>query len=161
MYSINNKNIRGFTLLYSLVVIGLVLTVGSSMFSIMIKELKLAQFWRESQIAYYSAESGVECALYWGISGDIFPDGGIFSCNDDSENNNSWDTSDPAVCSVGPPFACAFTITFCETLGAEYCPCAYVTVNPSGSDTVVESRGYNTCAANFPRRVERGVRATY
>jgi len=40
--------------------------------------------------------------------------------------------------------------------------CATVTVTKSETTgTTIESRGYNTCDASNPRRVERGLRATY
>jgi hypothetical protein len=147
----------GFTLLYALVVVGLLLTVGSSIFGIMIKELKLAQFGQESQTAYYAAESGVECALFWGLTENVFVVGGIFECNRDSANgDNAWNTASICVSDV-----CTFRINFREDAEDVHYPCALVTVNTSAPETVVQSRGYNTCADNFPRRVERGVQAVF
>jgi hypothetical protein len=157
---VNLDTHRGFTLLYALVVVGLLLSVGSSIFGIMIKELKLAQFGQESQVAYYAAESGIECALFWGLTEGIFPSGGAFTCNYDSSfpTENSWSTTDPLVCS-GP--LCIFQVNYRAGSSGVHYPCAYVTVDTSGSNTVVQSRGYNTCAPDFPRRVERGVEATF
>jgi len=40
-------------------------------------------------------------------------------------------------------------------------PCATVTVKKDNGNTTVDSRGYNTCDTNSPRRVERGVSVTY
>jgi hypothetical protein len=150
-------NQAGFTLLYALVVIGLLLSVGSSVFGIMIKELKISQTGQESQIAYYVAESGVECALFWGLTEDIFRSGGAFTCNWDDTVNDDNVFSVTTNCDA----VCQFRINFREDASDTHYPCALVTVNTSAPKTVVQSRGYNTCAPNFPRRVERGVQAVF
>lgn len=57
----------GFTLLLSLLVISIILSVGFGVFDIMTKELKLSGIGRESQIAFYAADAGIECAYFWDI----------------------------------------------------------------------------------------------
>ncbi len=60
-----NKEKRGFTLFISLIVSGLILAIGFSIGNIILKELSLGSSGKNSQIAFYAADSAAECALYW------------------------------------------------------------------------------------------------
>lgn len=64
---IKNKGIRvaGFTLFVSLLVTSLLLAVSFSLSDIVLKQLVFSQSARESQISFYAADSGAECALFW------------------------------------------------------------------------------------------------
>ena len=58
---------RGFTLLLAALVGSLVLALGISIVTIVQKSVTLSSIGRESQFAFYAADSGAECALYWDI----------------------------------------------------------------------------------------------
>lgn len=59
-----NNHEQGFTLLFAALVGALVLAVGMAILSITIKQLTLASAGKATQQAFYSADAGVECALY-------------------------------------------------------------------------------------------------
>lgn len=59
------KNARGFTLFIALIVSSLLLAIGFSLSTIILKQLIFANSGKESQLAFYAADSGAECALYW------------------------------------------------------------------------------------------------
>ena len=63
----NKMKNKGFTLLLSLLVVSVILSVGLGVSNIMIKELKLSGLGRESQVAFYAADTGVECFFFWEI----------------------------------------------------------------------------------------------
>lgn len=71
------KNDKGFTLLFSILVSVLILSVGTSMISITLKQLILSGSGRESQFAFYAANTGIECALYWDLHPQIEPGGSV------------------------------------------------------------------------------------
>ncbi|OGZ41340.1 MAG: hypothetical protein A3C80_03355 [Candidatus Ryanbacteria bacterium RIFCSPHIGHO2_02_FULL_45_43] len=139
----------GFTLLYSLIITSIILVINAGIFSIIIKETQFAGLGRESQFAYYAAESGAECAFYWDAKQSSFDSPHTITCNQDSNNpSNSF--------AVGNSSISTFTITF---LPKSYC--TEVKVNKSNPvKTVIESRGYNTCDTSA-NRIERGVRIEY
>ncbi len=56
---------RGFTLFVALVVSSMLLAVGFSLSNIILKQLIFSSSGKESQLAFYAADSGAECALYW------------------------------------------------------------------------------------------------
>ena len=65
---------RGFTLLLAALVASVVLALGTSIFSLVQKEITLSSIGRDSQFAFYAADTGVECALYWDARHQIFAD---------------------------------------------------------------------------------------
>lgn len=60
---------KGFTLLYAIVVTSILLASSLSIISIALRELALTTSARESQYAFYIANTGLECALYWDLRG--------------------------------------------------------------------------------------------
>ncbi len=66
---------KGFTLLFAILVSVLVLAVGASMISIALKQVILSGAGRESQYAFYAANTGIECALYWDLNGSKIAEG--------------------------------------------------------------------------------------
>src|SRR3989344_3339343 len=72
----NSKPESGYALMLSIVVSSIVLSIGLSLFNIVQKELILSATGRDSQFAFYSADGGVECAMYWDIKKLAFPESG-------------------------------------------------------------------------------------
>lgn len=134
----------GFTLLLSVLIASLILTIGLSILNIAFKELTLSSSARESVIAFYAADSGAECALYWDIQQDSFVGNKQISCEGKIFQ----------LAGSGP-----WTIIL-DTLG-NGSSCSTVRVTKVGETTTIESRGYNTCDTGNPRRVERAVRVIY
>lgn len=59
------KLVSGFTLLYSVLVVSLLLVIGIAVFNLLLKELKLTSQIRDAQKAIFAADTGLECALFW------------------------------------------------------------------------------------------------
>ncbi|HEY1037717.1 MAG TPA: pilus assembly PilX N-terminal domain-containing protein [Candidatus Paceibacterota bacterium] len=56
---------RGFTLFVALIISSMLLAIGFSLGNIVLKQIVFSSTGKESQIAFYAADSGAECALYW------------------------------------------------------------------------------------------------
>ena len=56
---------RGFTLLIAALVSSIVLALGTSIYEIATKQVALSSIGRDSQFAFYAADTAAECALYW------------------------------------------------------------------------------------------------
>ena len=161
-----HKKSKGFVILIATLLSGLFLILSSFIFSISLKELILSSGGRESQFAFYAADSGIECALYWDLKHDVFATSthsgsspsNIFCGNQDITANPSWVWKNPPT-----------TDFKAETLfGFDMFPdnptrldCVRVVVHKENGNTWIESRGYNTCDINNLRRVERGLRVAY
>ncbi len=152
---------RGFTLLIAILVSGVLLAVGLSIFNIASKELILSSAGRESQFAFYAADAGIECALF----ADRIQDAFIFNKAVAGVNcgGGSVDFTKSAD-SASLPFTTTSDFRFYLN-GAGTGACADVHVEKwtdnSATSTQVDSRGYNTCDTVNPRRVERGIRTFF
>ncbi|GMU74464.1 MAG: hypothetical protein AMXMBFR44_6610 [Candidatus Campbellbacteria bacterium] len=72
----------GFTLFYAVLISSLLLAVGLAVLNITYKEFVLSSGARDSETAFYAADSSLECALYWdsasrpfGFYGDSLAEG--------------------------------------------------------------------------------------
>jgi len=61
----NTEKQAGFALLISLLVVGVVISVGLSILDLSIKQVRLASNATESEKAFHAANAGIECARYW------------------------------------------------------------------------------------------------
>ena len=148
---------RGFTLLLAVLTSSILLALGFAIFNIINKEVVLTSAGRESQFAFYAADSGVECALYWDFQ------------------NNAFATSSPltdiqcggasvALTRNYEPIGDTYTTTFSFSLGSTQSdPCSSVEVvrNHNPTRTTIQSSGFNSCVTTNPRRIERAIRVQY
>ena len=146
---------RGFTLLLSALVASLVLSLGLSIVSIARKSVNLSSIGRDSQFAFYTADTASECALYWDIRYDRFP-----TTTPSSAIQVICDNETSTVTVTGSnPVVSKFTY---EPNGR----CAEVTVTKKSthSRTLIRADGYSmNCASviNNPRTLQRSVEIRY
>ncbi len=144
------ENSRGFTLLIASLMASLVLSIGVAIYNISLKEVVLSSAGRESQFAFYAADGGTECALYWDLKNGLRSAFATTTLSNINCNNQ-------AIANVGGPTGrSVFTVNFPPE---PYC--AIVTVLKQATSTIIESRGYNTCVAGDARRVERALRVQF
>ena len=155
--AVEAKPRRGFTLLIAVLVSGILLALGFAIFNIASKELTLSSSGRESQFAFYAADSGIECTLYWDFREDAFsttsPQQPQCAGGSVTNYNVNFD-----------PLSDTYTTTYSFSLGQTTSdPCTDVTVtrNFSPTRTTVVAAGYNTCVTTNPRRIERAIRVQY
>lgn len=142
---------KGFTLFIAIVITATLLLVSTGIATIALKEAFLTSSARESQHAFYAADTGIECALFWDLR------------NTTGESAFERDEEDLINCN-GQVFSVggASVSTFSLTLDPDpYCSIVTVTKSNSAPKTVIQSLGYNTCDPGNPRRVERAVRVSY
>jgi type II secretory pathway pseudopilin PulG len=64
MYFAQKKE-GGFALLISLLVVGVVISVGLSILDLSVKQVRLSSIAKESELSFHAANAGMECARYW------------------------------------------------------------------------------------------------
>ena len=148
---------KGFTIFVAVIIVGTITFVAAGIINLAVRHLQIANAGEVSQHAFYAADSGMECALYWdvrnpsGLSAFSTTTGTMINCNRDANNlGNQW--------VVGGAYTSV--INRINFLPNSYCAIVTVTKDLVGG-TQIESRGYNTCDLTNPRRVERAVRARY
>lgn len=161
------QNKKGIALFIAVIAVSAITLIVTSIADIAFKEQLISYSGKDSKIAFYAADSGLECALYHDVKKQGFyftpdfsnPQIGNIVCNE------SGDILPP---DVDPSMASA-TTTFSFNVewpgGSPEKSCAVVIVSKTriglGPDvhTRIESRGYNnTCGTQNPNRVDIGNR---
>ncbi len=161
----NNKNKkRGVALLIAIVTTSMFLIVSFVVSNIAFKQVALAHAAQESQYAFYNADSGTECAIYWDLKDpdlDNLSSFEVLAPHSITCNGQTLPADSPTVKTTGTPptviggaATSRFSIDFPRG-------CAVVTVTRAGGVTTIESKGYNTCDLNASRRYERAIKINY
>ena len=150
---------RGFTLLLAALVASVVLAMGASIFKLAQKQITLSSVARDSQYAFYAADTGAECALYWDLRFGYFattaPDAIEAHCDGQFLNADGRAESYPQ------------TMSFAYEPGGN---CASVsvekTIDPDNNAvrTVIHADGFNTRCVEVdtsPRALQRSVELKY
>lgn len=137
---------KGAVLLIAVLVASVALAVGFGVYQRTYKELLFGSYWRQTQIAFSSADSGLECAMYWllhpggGGAGTANCFGSVISGWDPKVQTGNFNLTVPGA-------GCANVVIAWDP-----------TVLPAGATTTVV-KGYNDCIITNPRSVERGLGA--
>jgi Tfp pilus assembly protein PilX len=60
-----HKKEGGFALLMTLIVVGVLISIGVAVLDLSVKQVRLSTNAKESETAFHAANAGVECAQYW------------------------------------------------------------------------------------------------
>ena len=180
------KSVSGFAVLFAVLLASFLITLGLSIFSVSLKEIMIVTSIRDSQIAYYAADSARECALYWDVKIGAFPACLNDSCDITKKGIDVSTTTTPTVsCNGNTPITLNFVkngLTFntrsADDLGNIYkdffdystttggvLPVADLRITKQFNKdtytikTTIETWGHNTTVIG--RRVERGISQTH
>jgi type II secretory pathway pseudopilin PulG len=187
--SIKYENLqKGFTLLFSTLVASLVLMIALAIANISLQQFSLSSAARESQLAFYLADTGIDCAQYYDRKSpggfqfptnedtngypDTYPDNTLNCGQYTNQQGQTFNlTSAAPVITPRGEFGTTTSIyRINSSLNNETCnpdrPSFEIEVNKRKVNTDVynteiRARGYNTCDVNNPRRVERGLLIRY
>jgi Tfp pilus assembly protein PilX len=159
-FKINNPD-KGFVILFAVTLAAILLTITVGVANIAFKELSFGTSARDTNNAFFAADSGIECALLYDRS---TPENNIFTGTAPSMN-----CTGVAVTLTGSAPNWRFVL---NNLGTTAKNCAIVTVfkdtvsNAPYTSTQIVSKGYNigdagTCTSTNPNRVEREIRINY
>ncbi|MES2223365.1 MAG: pilus assembly PilX N-terminal domain-containing protein [Patescibacteria group bacterium] len=159
----------GFTLLFASLIGSLVFTIGIAILNISLKQLTLTSAGRESQQSFYAADAGSECALLLDRgAGDSDCQAGFFGVASTSPSGISIcdkDMDEYVTSRAGLPKCFGQDITITSVAEGDHVTSTFdlkdnpdtnicfgvtVTKTPNSDssevNSVIESRGYNTCS---------------
>lgn len=166
----SRKSTTGFALLFAILASSVLLSIGAAIWNIAFKEVLLSSFGRESQSAFYVADTAIECAFYHDFIGtDVFATStdsvpgkvcrgqtfGSFQCA------NQASLIQPTLSSCDARNA---TSTFSIDIGLGKAIVIIGKSDPDGdgrSATNIVSHGQNSRNSFDQTIVERGLRANY
>ncbi len=145
---------RGFTLLMSVLIASILLALGYEIYNLAIKEVALSSSGRESQFAFFAADTGIECALHADSKLDAFA---TSSPLDELDCGTATSTLTRSL--NGEDYITQFEIRLGSGLHTQ---CVDVVVTrEEPKKTIIESFGHNTCNTDSKLRLERAIRVTY
>lgn len=170
LVSFQKKQPRGFTLLLAALVASIVLALGSSIFSIAKKQVTLSSIGRDSQFAFYAADTGAECALYWDIKHDAFgasAPASAIACAGEALAEQVISGS-----RLAAPYVIEFDLNLFANADGQagtsddlgYCTEVTVSKNTSAPFTVIHADGYSTpcnLIDTSSRALQRSVQLQY
>lgn len=144
---------RGVTLLIAIILVSVLLALGLALIDVAYKQAVLASTVKQSEIAFYAADSALECALYWDQQM------GAFSYSTPLSSITCATRSMSVTSSVnGSTRTSSFNVP-CETGGGTRA--TVVAYKQSNGQTAIYASGYSSCSTSDPRRVERGLKVTF
>jgi hypothetical protein len=143
----------GYALFTSILLTGTLITIAYATTNFSLKQLLLTTSGAESHAAFYVADTGVECAMYWDIKNGPLS---AFDASATGAITCGGQTVTPTRTVLGAITTSTFPIPVQTPVGSS---CANITVTKNGANTTIESRGYNTCSGGD--KLERAIRITY
>lgn len=154
-----HSSTSGFAMLFTVLVVSLMLTLGLSISNITYKQTILSNLAKDSQIAFYQADAGVECGLHYDALYD-FKDktpSEIAQINNTIMCGSIEYTLDQVNSYVNYYF-------YTQTDTDFSAPCNSILIDKLNIQAPqtghVLSRGYSTCTFS-PRQVERALEVYY
>ncbi len=159
----------GVTIFIAVVIMGILLFISFTVSNITAKGSMFASSGRDSQFAFYAADAGIECAIYWDTKFDPSKfdpslSGSPITCGGSTISSGQAIPGQSTTTLIGGggsnPISTFHFVLNQGSNSVPHCVIVAVTKRPDGT-THVKSKGYNTCDVNNLRRVERGVEVTY
>lgn len=162
---------RGVTLLVAVILASVILSVSLALLDITYKQILLASSAKQSQYAFYNADSAMECALYWDQQKDAFDytetgAGGIdymtsgISCSDQGVSQTIIGVNPPNSSTAASGVRTVIFYLPCNGSATNYKGMVTVTKSSTGT-TNIFATGYSSCNPSDPRRIERGLKVNY
>jgi hypothetical protein len=130
------------------------LSLGYEIYNLAVKEVTLSSSGRESQFAFFAADTGVECALHADSQLDAFATTSALI-----ELDCGTATSTLSRELSGTDYITRFGITLGSGTRTQCVDVVVTREDPKR--TRIESYGHNTCVIGSPLRLERAIRVTY
>ena len=159
-YSSHTKQ-DGFVILFAVLISSIILLIGMGMFRISIKETVLSSTARESTLAFFMADSGMECALYAEIKHGLYDN----EAPPYSISANLCDPRSPSTLRNAGGSSNTSAILF-NLINLDMASCAQVRVENNNGVRGITSKGYNICnngvpASNNPLLLQRELFISY
>jgi hypothetical protein len=162
---LKSRKQRGIALYMAVTVTGVLVLVSFAILNVTIRQLSITSAARDSQAAFFAADSGIECALFWDLKNNIggVPSGiSAFSTSSHAATVDCNGMTVPSLLTM--PGGQNGTSTFSFDFPPDHF-CVTVQVGKAYQGNIpvthIESRGYNSCDPDNLRKVERGIKVDY
>lgn len=159
MIEIDLKDNKGYAILFTIVLISTISIIAFGMSNTVYKQLILSSVARDSQTAFYEADTASECAIYsdavLGMDSSTYQ---TWNCGKDLSGNDMAYGVFPLSGYNG------YELRTTDPSSSSLDPCINATITKQGSDpiiTTIKARGYNICNKSNRRTLERAIEISY
>jgi len=151
-------------MLFTVLIVSLMLAIGLGISDLTFKQTILSSLARDSQLAFYQADSGVECGMYYSENLGQFPRGTLVQ--EDQNNPNGGAAPRSINCgnnsaSLVPEQSYTDYFVYQEKVATGNLPCFSIIFDKTDAvKNIISSRGFSTCSSTA-QQVERGLSVTY
>lgn len=151
-----NKIQKGYAMLFTVIIVSAISIITAGLINATYKQIILSSLAKDSQVAFYQADTAVDCALYadrvyFDLNPDIFTDGGTWTCGG---INLTIHRMSPMNYDILP-----------TSLGGSSEPCFRIntsrTVQGALTETKIKADGYNICNKLNKKTVQRSIEINY
>lgn len=165
----NHKMQKGFVLLFAVVLSAIILSISLGLSEISYKQISFGNQARETADAFFAADAGLECALFYDIKGAETEFGDRFSPFGYDGTSGTMTTLQCArnnfVLNDGIFSQQGHWNFVLPNLMGQSCAIVLVDKTSFTGKTRIVSKGYNVgnenCTGNYPNRVEREIEIRY
>lgn len=154
MFKIFKKNQKGYAILFTVIIVSAISVIAAGISNAIYKQIVLSSLARDSQTAFYMADTASDCALLFDME--------IMNTITDFEllENYPWFCGGFNM-NVNPEISGNYTIEPSGSDGSSLTPCYRVSTTKNGNSTTIIANGYNICNKNNIRTVERQIKIVY
>lgn len=157
---IKNIDQKGFALLFTVLLVSITLSIAIGVSNITYKQAILSSLAKDSQIAFYQADTGAECGLYYEFTRSAFPEGSTIGDVQSSEFRELECGEEVLDFDQAASSNDYFVFRF-DSYDSLPSSCFSLVFDKTGTDNIIQSYGYNICSTSHPRQVERALEVLY
>lgn len=162
-FLLKNKKQKGFALLFTVVIVSAISVIAAGLSNTAYKQLILSSLAKDSQVAFYQADTASDCALY----ADRIESAKIPSETNIIKKGGSWYCGNFELL-VAPIGGGSYNILPTDLDSTSSNPCFRINVKKENISlplpaikTTISAKGYNICNVNNSRTVEREIEVNY
>jgi len=150
---------RGYAMLFTVIIVSAISIITAGLINATYKQIILSSLAKDSQLAFYQADTAADCALYVDrVYRDVNPDifkpgegGGLWKCGDVELYINPISTQSYSIEPKNPE----------EISGSCYRINVTKTIDGTQVKTTIKANGYNICNIYNKKTVERTIEVNY
>ena len=159
------KMSAGFIIVLGVLVATILFSLGFGIAAFALKQILVTSTIKNSYVAFYAADSGLECAYYWnnqrndGRVRSVFTDNSI-APDDEQQNWTSLECNNTVITDFEYPNNTTFGFQLSDKLPGDATTSVTVTKFNTGTfHNQYDAVGLNSAVVASPKRVERRIRA--
>lgn len=154
MFKTFNQNQKGYAILFTVIIVSAISVIAAGITNAIYKQIVLSSLSRDSQTAFYMADTASDCALLFDMEvKDTIPD--FLNLESYSWNCGGFDMT------VDPSIDGSYDIEPSGSVGEGQGPCYRVQTTKNDPSTTIIANGYNICNKDNIRTVERQIKIVY